>query len=228
MTKAEEMVLKTVHDLGVAGASDVQNYTGLSATKATKALNSLTRKGYLKIASRRYQCDVNVRDEDDVGITFVGNLCEFAPKGRKAAQKIPDIYEPLCIPIPISNLKKWRNEMRLIDADKMAANEFEAFISAQAKITDVINRDINSIVHEKIQRLIADTPTVEDDDDDVVEQCSECGNEVWLKWDVERDGYTIYCPYCGYRMKLCSMCDVRDGGKCDWNSETGKCKNDKI
>lgn len=61
----------------------------------------------------------------------------------------------------------------------------------------------------------------------VVEQCPECSNEVWLKWDVERDGYTIYCPYCGYRMKLCSMCDVRDGGVCDWSSETGECKNDK-
>lgn len=64
-------------------------------------------------------------------------------------------------------------------------------------------------------------------DNDVAEQCPECSNLVWLKWDVERDGYTIYCPYCGYRVKLCSMCDVRDGGKCDWNSETGKCKNDK-
>ena len=65
-------------------------------------------------------------------------------------------------------------------------------------------------------------------DNDVAEQCPKCSNLVWLKWDVERDGYTIYCPYCGYRMKLCSMCDVRDGGKCDWNSKTGKCKNDKI
>ena len=116
--------------------------------------------------------------------------------------------------------------MRLIDADKMATNELVAFIYAQAKTNNVINRDINSIVHEKIQRLIADTPTVENND--VAEQCPECGNEVWLKWDVERDGYTIYCPYCGYRMKLCSMCDVRDGGKCDWNSKTGECKNDKI
>ena len=62
----------------------------------------------------------------------------------------------------------------------------------------------------------------------VVEECPECGSEVRLKWDVARDGYTIYCPYCGYRMKLCSMCDVRDGGKCDWNSEKGGCKNDKI
>ena len=58
--------------------------------------------------------------------------------------------------------------------------------------------------------------------------CTECGNDVRLKWDVSRDGYTIYCPYCGYRMKLCSMCDILDGGKCDWSSDTGKCKNDKI
>ena len=115
--------------------------------------------------------------------------------------------------------------MRLIDADRMAVNELTAFIFAQAMTTDAANRDINSIVHEKIQRLIADTPTVEDND--IVEQCPKCGNLVWLKWDVERDGYTIYCPYCGYRMKLCSMCDVRDGGKCDWNRETGECKNDK-
>ena len=114
--------------------------------------------------------------------------------------------------------------MRLIDADKMATNELAAFILAQLITTDAANRDINRTVHEKIQRLIADTPTAECD---AVEQCPECDNEVWLKWDVERDGYTIYCPYCGYRMKLCSMCDVRDGGKCDWNSDTGKCKNDK-
>ena len=116
--------------------------------------------------------------------------------------------------------------MRLIDADKMATDELAAFISAQAKITDAVNRDINNIIHAKIWRLIADAPTVEDND--IAEQCPECGNEVWLKWDGERDGYTIYCPYCGYRMKLGSMCDVRDGGKCDWNSKTGECKNDKI
>ena len=52
--------------------------------------------------------------------------------------------------------------MRLIDANKMATDELAAFISAQAKVTDAANRDINSIVHEKIWRLIADTPTVED------------------------------------------------------------------
>ena len=116
--------------------------------------------------------------------------------------------------------------MRLIDADKMVTNELIAFILAQAFTTDAADRDINSIVHEKIQRLIADTPTVEDND--VAEQCPECGNDVRLKWDVERDGYTIYCPYCGYRMKLCSMCDVRDGGKCDLNPDNETCKHDLI
>lgn len=99
MTKAEKMVMKTVHDLGVAEASDVQNYMGLSATKATRVLKSLERKGYLKIAAKRYQCDVNARDEDEVEITFIGNLWKFTPKGREAAKKIPDIDEPMCIPI---------------------------------------------------------------------------------------------------------------------------------
>ena len=62
--------------------------------------------------------------------------------------------------------------MRLIDADRMATNELVAFILAQAKTTDAANRDINSIVHEKIQRLIADTPTVEDAV--LVVHCKDC------------------------------------------------------
>ena len=62
--------------------------------------------------------------------------------------------------------------MRLIDADKMATDELAAFISAQAKTNNVVNRDINSIVHEKIQRLIADTPTVEDAEQ--VVHCKDC------------------------------------------------------
>lgn len=62
--------------------------------------------------------------------------------------------------------------MRLIDADKMATEELAAFISAQLKITDAANRDINNIVHEKIQRRIADTPTVEDAVQ--VVRCKDC------------------------------------------------------
>ena len=62
--------------------------------------------------------------------------------------------------------------MRLIDADKMAANELIAFIFAQEITADAADRAVNSIVHEKIQRLIADTPTVEDAVQ--VVRCKDC------------------------------------------------------
>ena len=52
MAKPEEMVLKTVHDLGVAGDWDVYNYTGLSPVEAGWALDALYRKGYLKASQR--------------------------------------------------------------------------------------------------------------------------------------------------------------------------------
>ena len=82
--------------------------------------------------------------------------------------------------------------MRLIDADKMAAEEFEAFISAQAKIADEALRIVNSIVHEKIRRLIADTPTVEDAAQVVrCEDCEHFGNAT-----VNAKGFLI-CPNTG-------------------------------
>ena len=62
--------------------------------------------------------------------------------------------------------------MRLIDADKMATDELAAFIYAQAKITDKAFHIVNRIVHAKIQRLIADTPTVEDAEQ--VVRCKDC------------------------------------------------------
>lgn len=61
--------------------------------------------------------------------------------------------------------------MRLIDADKMAVDESEAYMSAQAQITDDLNRLVNFAAHSKIQRLIADTPTV---DAVPVVRCREC------------------------------------------------------
>ena len=57
MTNAEEMAMKTVHDLGTARDSDVSNYTGLSPVEAGWALDALYRKGYLKVVSTKYECD---------------------------------------------------------------------------------------------------------------------------------------------------------------------------
>lgn len=50
---------------------------------------------------------------------------------------------------------------RLIDADQMAVDESEAYMSAQVQITDDLEWLINFVAHSKIQRLIADTPTVD-------------------------------------------------------------------
>ena len=61
--------------------------------------------------------------------------------------------------------------MRLIDADKMAVDESEAYMSAQVQITDDLKWLVNFAAHTKIQRLIADTPTV---DAVPVVRCREC------------------------------------------------------
>lgn len=96
--------------------------------------------------------------------------------------------------------------MRLIDADKMAGNELIAFIFAQAITTDATKRDINSIVREKIQRLIADTPTVEDAVQVVF--CKDC--EHFEDAKVNAKGFLI-CPNTG--MDIWDECYCAHGEK---------------
>lgn len=51
----------------------------------------------------------------------------------------------------------------------------------------------------------------------------------WLDFNVTQSLWSeIGCPRCGYRIKLRGVCDVRDGGKCDWNSDNETCKHDPI
>lgn len=61
--------------------------------------------------------------------------------------------------------------MRLIDADQMALDESEAYMSAQTKIRDIVALQVNYVVHNKIQMLLADTPTV---DAVPVVRCRDC------------------------------------------------------
>lgn len=105
--------------------------------------------------------------------------------------------------------------MRLIDADKMAAEEFEAFISAQAKIADEALRIVNSIVHAKIQWLIADTPTVEN-----VEQVVRCKDCLHFEGaTVNAKGFLI-CPNTG--MDIWDECYCAHGEKTDNDSKEKK------
>ena len=61
--------------------------------------------------------------------------------------------------------------MRLGDLDEMATIESEAYMSAQIKLDNPITQGLNSVVHRKIQKLIADTPTI---DAVPVVRCGQC------------------------------------------------------
>lgn len=78
---------------------------------------------------------------------------------------------------------------KYINADEMIADESEAYLLAQSKITDKIMRDINYVIHTKLQNLLADAPAA-----DVAEVrhgrwekmvgtdlwcCSICGNTIY-------------------------------------------------
>ena len=73
MTKAEEMAMKTVHDLGVAG-------------------------------------DYDTNEHGEVINVEVFTLFELTPEGKEAAQGIPDINEPMCIPITNIQLGEMEEE----------------------------------------------------------------------------------------------------------------------
>lgn len=96
---------------------------------------------------------------------------------------------------------------RLIDADQMAVDESEAYMSAQVQITDDLEWLINFAAHSKIQRLIADTPTV---DAVPVVRCRECKYYDPEDWD------GITCKADGgmtdpYEDSFCSQGERRTG-----------------
>lgn len=83
------------------------------------------------------------------------------------------------------------NEKRLIDANLMALNELEAYMSAQTKIESPITLGLNSVVHRKIQQLIADTPTV---DAVAVVRCKDCKHRYSDSWcEYVDDDDNFYC-----------------------------------
>ena len=84
MTNAEEMVLKTVHDLGTAIDSDVCNYTGLSPDDASAAVNSLRKKDTSELLDWSGYCKkTNTVTTYSLGLTAFGSLRRKAKKLRK-------------------------------------------------------------------------------------------------------------------------------------------------
>lgn len=94
--------------------------------------------------------------------------------------------------------------MRLIDADQMAVDESEAYMSAQVQVTDDLKWLVNFAAHSKIQRLIADTPTV---DAVPVVYCKDCKHE-----------FGGSCIICGFQKRkpddFCSYGERKEGAEC--------------
>ena len=96
------------------------------------------------------------------------------------------------------------------------AIEFEAFGASDDYISvgwvkDIIRRHLSRENVQETARLSRDN--------EVTECCPHCDREITVLWDVEQDGYQIFCPNCGKTIMLCSMCDREP---CDW-TENG-CK----
>ena len=82
--------------------------------------------------------------------------------------------------------------MRMIDADQMAVDESEAYMSAQVQITDDLKWLVNFAAHSKIQRIIADTPTV---DAVSVVRCRDCRKFKTYDCRMVASGYDDFCSY---------------------------------
>ena len=82
--------------------------------------------------------------------------------------------------------------MRLVDADQMVVDESEAYMSAQVQITDDLKWLVNFAAHSKIQKLIADTPTV---DAVSVVRCRGCRKFKTYDCRMVASGYEDFCSY---------------------------------
>lgn len=54
----------------------------------------------------------------------------------------------------------------------------------------------------------------------VVEWCVHCERQIVMLWDVQEDGLSAFCPYCGRKMMLCEQCR----GECDYDYGIDICK----
>lgn len=103
--------------------------------------------------------------------------------------------------------------MRLIDADQMAVDESEAYMSAQVQITDDLKWLVNFAAHSKIQMLIADTPTV---DAVPVVRCKECVHyDMGVCLKIYSDGNTHPEAWQNRRTEdFCSYGERKEGAEC--------------
>lgn len=55
----------------------------------------------------------------------------------------------------------------------------------------------------------------------IQERCHNCNNKVVMEWNTAKHGFIAYCPFCGARLFLCSVCPHSQNGDrtCDWKCD---------
>lgn len=81
-----------------------------------------------------------------------------------------------------------------------------------------------NIINAHISRENTPEITRSSRDNEVTECCPHCDREITVLWDVEQDGYQIFCPNCGETIMLCSMCDREP---CDWTEKGCKYSDER-
>lgn len=101
--------------------------------------------------------------------------------------------------------------------------EIKSSIAFSSVFTDGLCRARNIIINH-LSRESTQEITRSPRDNDVTEYCPHCDRETTVLWDVEQNGYQIYCPNCGETIMLCSMCDREP---CDWTENGCKYSDDR-
>lgn len=101
--------------------------------------------------------------------------------------------------------------------------EIKSSIAFSSVFTDGLCRARN-IIRKHLSRENAPEITRSSRDNEVTECYPHCDSEITVLWNVEQDGYQIFCPNCGETIMLCSMCDREP---CDWTENGCEYSDDR-
>lgn len=87
---------------------------------------------------------------------------------------------------------------------------------------ELFGREVPFVAMSEVERIIL--KHIHTEEILITEMCPRCGKETGISWDVNQDGYQVFCPNCGKPMMLCSMCDRLP---CDWTEKGCKYSDDR-
>jgi DNA-directed RNA polymerase subunit RPC12/RpoP len=113
-------------------------------------------------------------------------------------------------------------------------DNLQSFKTSDAELVEIYKNDIEALkravriinCHESLKKSFNNlcVQLASEQQATVTEYCPHCDTEVSVKWDIFKDGHSIYCPKCGTRIMLCSECPARDDEMtCDWVEDKVPC-----